>query len=407
MANEIKNRQNSKLYNTANVVRYIKENGKCTVSDISRTIPVSLATAYRILHMLLEDGLVIPSEKISSKNGRQPILYTINPQYAHAVCILLEKTVIDVCISRLDGRIIQHEAIQINSKWEKEGVLQQIHNSIQALVQRQWGYDAFAEKIKSIHIAVEADVDRATGRIIAFSGADCFDDFDITTYFEEKYTVPVQLKKLLDVEAVTCIHQYFRYNFENYIYLHIGVGFGASVVIDRKIYKGANGKAGELVRLRDANGRTWEEAYGTNNLYQQLLKIAAAKPESQINSILMETLGSQSALGGNPFMHVLDKALDAKCPEGVSMLSEAANGWADAINMLNIFFDPEVIVIGGDITSDMPNVFNLLRQILVKKNHFNGRILPAQYQTSLIDEVSKDAIESLYKYVDDRLAFVN
>ena len=392
---------NSKVYNIIKVIHFLRTHDDSTVSDISQGAAIPLATAYRIIHILLEDQFILQTEKAPSVNGRQPTLYSINPDYAYAVCITIQKTVCCISLSNLHGSCIHSISLGIKSKWEKDVLLEDIDQAIHALQQKQDEEVSFWRKLRCIHVAVEADVDIPSGRILHFSGADCFDDFNVVDYFQERYHVPAQLNKLLYVEAMASIQSYCRYNFENYVYLHIGIGFGATVIIDRKIYTGANGKAGELVRLHTPDGRSWEDAYSTSNLYQKLLRAVASNPSSLLNSIMMQSLVPSHNGSSHSLMTVLDHAIEANCEEAIAILSEAADGWARAIRLLHTFFDPEVIVIGGDISGSLPHVFSLLRKKLNEGSHFDGMVLPAQYETSLMNAVAEGTLDMLYEIISE------
>ena len=395
---------NSKTLNLLKVLGFLRGQSEATVSDISLNTSIPLATVYRITHTLLRDGLISQNEKVSSPNGRQPALYSINPGYANAICIIIEKTSVSVCLADMRGSALRVEEFELRPRIEKERVLEEIDAAIRTLMQAQWGDVRLAEKVRVIHVAVAADVDIAGGRIQRFSGASRFDDFGMAAYFEGRYGVPTYLNKLLFVEAVSSIKNYWRYSFDHYVYLHIGVGFGATIVVDRKIYTGAKGKAGELVRLKLPDGRSWEEAYNTGNLYQRLVRAAAESPNSQLNGILMDSLTPARSENAHSLMVVLDKALEADCAEAVAMVSEAAVGWATAICQLNTFFDPEVVVIGGDISAKTPNVFDLIRRTLLEGGGFEGVVLPAEYETSLMDAVALGALDTLYEKVYGDLA---
>jgi len=395
---------NSKTLSLLKVLSFLREQREATVSDISANTSIPLATVYRISHVLLKQGLISQNEKVTSLNGRQPTLYTINPGYANAICIVIEKTSVSVCLAGMDGAILRVEDFELRPRCEKEAVLEDVDAAIRSLMRSQWGDAELTEKVRVIHVAVAADVDIAGGKIKRFSGASCFDGFEMAAYFERRYGVPAYLNKLLFVEAVSSIQKYCRYNFDHYVYLHIGVGFGATIVVDGRIYTGAKGKAGELVRLKLPDGRSWEEAYSTGNLYQRLVQAAAGDPNSQLNGILMDSLTPARSGNAHSLMVVLDKAVEANCAEAIALVNEAARGWANAICQLNAFFDPEVVVIGGDISAKTPNVFDLIRHTLLENGEFEGVVLPAEYETSLMDSVARGALDSLYENIYGDLA---
>lgn len=386
---------NSKIFHAIKMISYLRSAKEATVADISQNTEIPVATVYRTVHVLRENNFLLQKEKLLSSNGRQPTLYSLNSTYAFGLCIILEKTLISVCIINLEGRIIQQSQLDFKSNWKKDEVLEEIHRAIVVLQNEETDM----KRCRIIHIAVEADVDIANGRILCFSGAACFDNFDIVKYFQERYGIRARLDKLLYVEAFASICNYCRYEFKNYVYLHIGVGFGAAIVIDQKIYAGANGKAGELVRLKTPDGRSWEEVYNTSQLYQRFIE-AASKPSSRLNAIFMETLAPSRSGTVPALINVLDRALYENCDEAIQMVSAAADGWVDVIEHLQMFFDPEVVVIGGDISGDVPNVFEIIRSKLQERGD-RGVVLPAQYQTSLLDAVAEGLMDELYHSIYD------
>ena len=394
---------NSKTLNILRVLTLLRAQSGATVSDISQSAGIPVATAYRITHALLEEGLILQTEKVASLNGRQPTLYSINPAHASAVCVMIEKTCVTVCLADMAGSVLSVDSFDMEYGCQREDVLEAVDGRIRALAEERWGADEAFKKIQAIYVTAEADVDGSGGRISRFSGASCFDDFDVVSYFQKRYGVPARLDKLLNVEATSSIKRYCRYNFDHYVYLHIGVGFGATIVIDGKIYAGAHGKAGELVRLKTPDGRSWENAYRTSNLYQNLVRTAGSRPDSQLNAILIDSLTPSRSGNVKSLMAVLDRALESGCEEAVALVREAAGGWAGVIRLLYELFDPEVIVIGGDISCNTPYVFELIRDMLSEDEGFEGVVLPAEYEISLISAVALRALNVLYDNLYARL----
>lgn len=400
---------NAKTFNMLKVVTFLRSQQPTTVSDISQQTAIPIATVYRIIHALLAEGLVLQADKVSAPNGRQPTLFSINPSYACTICIIIEKRTITVGLADTVGQALMADSFALDQNADRATVLSTIDRVIFSLIERQWGDEACIDRMRAINVAAEADVDTTCGTIMAFSGAHCFDNFDVVDHFTKRFGVPTRADKLLNVEAIASVTRYCRYSFEHYVYLHIGVGFGAAIVVDGKIYSGAHHKVGELVRMKTPDGRSWEEAYNTSNLYQRVLRHAAAEPQSTLNAILMDSFSPSRSGQSNSLMSVLDKALDQGCPDAMALMQEAVWGWRYVIAQLHMFFDPEVVVIGGDISVNTPHVFDLIRRTLAEDEAFDGMVLPAEYETSLMGAVAQGATATLYDaiYQDLTESFVH
>ena len=110
---------NSKFHNSIKVIHYLKENPRATTADISQGCAMTQPTAYRVVKQLLDSNVITQNEKVIAANGRQPVLYSISPTYAYALCIMLEKTCVTVCATQLDGAVAQsrrHEIISYRKK---------------------------------------------------------------------------------------------------------------------------------------------------------------------------------------------------------------------------------------------------------------------------------------------------
>ena len=215
-----------------------------------------------------------------------------------------------------------------------------------------------------IGVAVEADIDYRSGEILEFSGMSFMNKFNIVEYMENKYKVKSSVYKLLNVEALACMNELA---IKDYIYVHIGAGIGAAIVIDGKVYQGANGKAGELVRVKSPSGLSWEQENNTTILYRKIISTANKNPTSRLSSILMEEISIPHGNHDKALMLVIERALEEGIEEVVTEVNKAAEGWANIIYTLHIFFDPAAIIVGGDITYRTPNIFGIVKNAVEQK----------------------------------------
>lgn len=384
--------------NMLHILRFLRSCENSTAQEISQGLSIPIATTYRLLHRMMDAKIICSCTKSEVVTGRRPIVYHINPYYAFAVCITIEKTSVCCSLTNLHGVVSRSQRFPLCPEWDLEKFLEETHRSLNRLLCPSKS-TCEAIKIRFIYIAVEADVDTAYGKILQFSGANFLDDFNIVSHFSSKYGVATRLIKLLHIEAMAGIFHYYRHSFDNYIYLHIGVGFGASIIIDGKIYLGARGKAGELIRLTTKDGCSWEDAYSTNNLYKRLISISERKGTT-LNVLMSNGCIPSPTQSQMPLMSILDMAIDLGCKEAKRILDEVAYGWADAILKLHAVFDPEVIVVGGDVSSEVPHVFSALREHLTSRS-FDGKILPAQYESSLQDAIARNAQGFLFDCIDN------
>ena len=135
------------------------------------------------------------------------------------------------------------------------------------------------------------------------------------------------------------------------IYLTISTGIGGGLVLDGRLYRGADGSAGELGHMTvDENGpphacgqRGCLEVMASGTAIGRMAREAVGAGRSDVLATLAASVEELSAVE-------VDKAADAGDPAALEILANASHylgvGFA---NYLNIF-NPEVIVIGGGVS---------------------------------------------------------
>ncbi len=168
--------------------------------------------------------------------------------------------------------------------------------------------------------------------------------FEIVRYIDEK----TGLKAKLQNDANACAVAEWRFGAgqgtENMVFLTFGTGLGAGLILDGRLYAGANDNAGEVGHIRLAkNGPKGYGKYGSfegfcsgggiARLAQEMAKRAKKAPEYMSQGVVTTKELAKYAFAGDRFA----KRVFAKSGE---MLGKGLSVIIDVIN-------PEKIVLGG------------------------------------------------------------
>lgn len=376
-----------------------------TITNISERSGVPLATTYRAVEFLHKNRFIINIEKVVSENGRRPTIYSINPDFAYSLCIVLEKTDISMFLVDLLGHARKKSVIVVNTSDTREALLASMYNTTERMFSDCGIVDGTRSKVKIIYISAQADVDSESGRIVKFSGISCLDDFNIVDYFQDKYDKPVLITKLLHIEAVSSCIKYGQSCFRQYVYLHIGIGLGATIIEEGKVYRGASGRAGELIQIKNDNGISWEEAYNIESLSRALDAIFAGLTMTTL--LYDQTEENKTTYNlrrkNEPVMQFIEDQLSKENCEIKSLVREAATGWAKIINTIHGLLDPEAIIVGGAIGSNTPRTFKLMMEILLDKYGDTYNVLPADHDVDLHETIAFLSLEDVYRIVQDEM----
>ncbi len=216
-------------------------------------------------------------------------------------------------------------------------------------------FSAFIEKrldvsIKGIGISCGGPLDSKSGVIMSPPSLPLWDGVKIVSYFQSKFGI----KTYLQNDANACAVAEYKFGAgrgsQSMVFLTFGTGLGAGLILNGKLYSGANDNAGEIGHVRLTNrgpsgyGKSGScEGYCSGSGIARLAGIYAEKP--RLKKYYEEFLSSygkdgtnaatlaKGARGGNVFCKtVYDKSGE--------MLGRTLAIITDIIN-------PEKIVIGG------------------------------------------------------------
>lgn len=206
-------------------------------------------------------------------------------------------------------------------------------------------------EIGGIGISCGGPLDSRRGIIMRPPSLPLWDDIEIVKYFNERFGIPTFLQN----DANACAVAEWKYGAgkgtENMVFLTFGTGFGAGLILNGKLYSGANDNAGEIghVRLTDSGPVGYNkpgscEGYCSGSGMARLAKIIGGK-----NKYKKSYEDYVKIIGG-------EKNLSAKT---LAEQARAGNGFARAVykksgemlgRTLSVLVDvlnPEKIIIGG------------------------------------------------------------
>lgn len=190
-----------------------------------------------------------------------------------------------------------------------------------------------------------------------------FRDFPLKETVQREINVPVHLGNDANCAALGEYHM-LEEKPENMVFITLGTGVGGGLIINGKLYTGANGIAGEVGHImvcRDGElcgcGRRgcWEAYASVTALIRQTKAYALSNPDSAVRQACgpdFEELSGKTAFE-------LAKAGDAGAAQIVDKwISYVADGVVDMVNI----FQPSLLLIGGAISREGDTLMVPLRE---------------------------------------------
>ncbi len=324
------------------LVAMIWESGGISRAELSRRTALARSTISITVNSLLAKGLVSELGAGPSRGGRRPILLRFEDDAFGVVGVDVGRTHVAVALTNLRGRVIAYQNRLHPVHTDPPGTRAAIAELIDACLTRwQWGRERLVAVGVGMPSPVSRDAYESLSRTVlpAWKGRGGFEEL------EEQFGVPVLLDNDANLGALAEHWWGAGRGVDDLVYLEISTGLGSGHIIGGKVYRGANGVAGELGHLPiDLNGRPCEcgnrgcltHLVSKGDVVARALALRAVYPGSPLaaGEITLARLEEAASAGDRLALQVVEEA--------VGYLSAGISGM---LNLLN----PSMVIVGGGL----------------------------------------------------------
>ncbi|AKQ75564.1 ROK family transcriptional regulator [Bacillus licheniformis] len=244
-----------KSVNKSIILNKIRTSEPISRAEIAKETKITPPTVSSIVKELIGQGLVKESTLGHSSGGRKPTMLHINTGAYYVIGIDAGPETVECILTDLAGGILQRTSSLLKKPLTNETFIDVLKENVYAILGRA---DVNQEKIIGIGIAMHGVVDAETGmsRIAPILN---LTNIPIKDVLEQEFNLTVRVEN--DARAMALGESWFggRDDAGSMAAVNIGRGVGAGIVINGKLYHGAEGIAGELGHMIiDINGEKCE-----------------------------------------------------------------------------------------------------------------------------------------------------
>lgn len=243
-------------------------------------------------------------------------------------------TKLQVVSGTAQGEIIETHRFEVVAADGATG----IQNNIEAVLKKH--YDG---KVSAVGVGFGGPVNRLTGQIATSFQVEGWSGFPIKSWLEGIANCPVQVDNDANVAALGEAIFGAGKGLNPVLYLTLGSGVGAGLVIDRKIYHGMLPGELEIGHLRmDKQGAIFESRCSGWAVDKKIREAVKTQPGS-----VLSTLASDRQRGEAKF---LKTAMDAGDATAITIFDETMDDLAFGLSHAIHLVHPEIIVLGGGLS---------------------------------------------------------
>jgi predicted NBD/HSP70 family sugar kinase len=308
----------------------LRINGTLTRADLARATQLTPQTVSNIVETLQADGLVTSDEPRRLGRGQPARPYRILPEGACAIGVQLDRHQMLGVVVDLAGVPLTRRQRQLPAGGPKKGgaALLKLIAELRAFVETR--QESAASRLLGLGIAMPGPFGTMEGEDPW--GMQDWQDFPLADWLGEKTGLVASVQNDAAAGAIAEKMYGAAAGLENFVHLFIGYGLGAGLVLRGEVYSGAANNAGEIGQVVSAAART-----GNPEAIEHYASLLA----------LCRHLGVDPRRAG--LLEHLQGLFEADDKRIRPWIAQAVRHLRHAVQTLESLFDPETIVIGGQM----------------------------------------------------------
>jgi predicted NBD/HSP70 family sugar kinase len=387
------------------VLRAVFSAGKATRSALARRSRLSLVKVSSILGKLESEGFLLKDGKTRSASGRPSYLFRLRPELA---CALGVSVGLDhFRVVGMDGakRAFLRREYPLQLAAEPASHSQAVVDRLSEELERILAHELpCAHQVTALGVALPGLIDTRAGSWLLGLWLTGIARVPIVRLLAERLGLPVFIDDIARSAAFYEMHLGSGRGLRSFVLIYLGAGVGSGVVINRRIYRGFHGLAGEIGHIEHA-----DNAYrcSCSNVGCLETMISPAGILRVFRDRLAE--GVISSLQHEPGELDLSKILAAADREdrfARATLHEIGGFLGDACAIMIKMFNPQRLIVSGEGSAFRgyfaAPVDEVIRRRVLPEMLADYRTVFADYQA--FQEAHGAALAAMNHYLDGRLS---
>lgn len=328
--------------------------------EICRLTNMTTPTISRIIDELIEEGWVVDQGQGPSIGGKRPHIFSLNPDAAYIMGVDIGRELLKIAIFNLRKEIIGSIQVfpSLLETQNNENILQDLKKRIEEALKN---LSVPKSKIKVAGFSLPGLIDSDGNSFTYLS----FEDTNIKKVLEKMLEIPVFIDNDSIIMAMAEHAFGTAQGASHALCVNINECIGLGMILNSRPYTGYKGMAGEFGHIRVSGPEVLcycgkAGCLETIASGRAIVKAAqAAIAEGQATTI------SPGANGEISFTDVINAANHDDI-FAIGLLQKAGEKIGEALASLIHLFNPELIVIGGEITGANELIISSVRQAIDK-----------------------------------------
>ena len=344
------------------IIGFLYKMGELSKPEICRLTNMTTPTISRMIDELIDEGWVTDQGQGPSIGGKRPHIFSLNPDQAYIMGVDVGREYLKIAIFNLRKEIIGDikvfPSILEEGKTNDENIRYIKEKITQTLNELNVPY----LKIKVAGFAIPGLIDRDGNAYTYFT----YENTNIKEVLEKNLGIPVFIDNDSKIMAMAEHTFGVAKGISNALCISVNECIGLGMILNSQPYTGFKGMAGEFghIRISGLDGQCYCGKVGcleTVASGRAIIKSARKAIQNGVNTSIA-TLAGESPIT----LSTIIKAAKQDDIFAIDLLQKAGEKIGEGISTLIHLFNPQLLVIGGEIVNSGDLIIAPIQQTLNK-----------------------------------------
>ncbi|MFA7566797.1 MAG: ROK family transcriptional regulator [Alkalispirochaeta sp.] len=350
----------------------IRQEGPVSRAQLGRLMSLSKSTVSFHVDRLLKVG-IIEEEALQTDTGpgRRSLL-RFAADRGTVVGIDLGATSVDVAVCNLEATVLESHSEPLEISRGPTVVLQRTYEIVEQLLNKM---EKTPHDLTGIGIGLPGPVNRTLGSVVSPPIMPGWDRYPVRDEIKAHFGVPCFVDNDVNVMALGEARVGSARDSGSFLFVKIGTGIGAGVIIDGEVYRGFKGSAGDIGHI-GIDGETTRCFCGNRGC----LEIVAGGGAIGRKGRELAATGASPALAAtarrlaqeNPPREITAVEVGHAAAQGdtaaLELVIESGRHVGSVLAKLVNFFNPEMIVLGGGTVNIGDPFLAAIREMVIRRS---------------------------------------
>lgn len=229
-------------FNVSMIIELVRNSSSISRAELSRQSLLSAPTVSAIVDRLLQRGILVETSVAPSSGGRPPVLLSLDAKAGYVVGIKLRGDGLTTVVCDLDAQIVSSKELDIPLVARPMAAIEAIEKETRRAI---GDAGVPSSKVLGVGVGLSGVIETDEG-ICQYSHLLKWEDVELAGPLRDRLGLPVWVDNDVNTLAVAEKWAGDAITARDFVTLSVGRGIGLGIVIDRALYRGANGASGEF-----------------------------------------------------------------------------------------------------------------------------------------------------------------